>query len=174
MSDLVEVTIGRVGRAHGIRGDVFVDVRTDEPARRFRQGATVAVGEGRKPIELATVKWNRGKLIVSFTGFPDRTAVETLTGELLRVRVPADERPSEPEEYFDRQLVGLAVHDHADRRVGVIAEVLHLPAQDVLRVDTGADDDRLVPFVSALVPVVDLDAGLVRLADVVGLLEDQE
>lgn len=173
MSDLIEVTIGRVGRAHGIRGDVFIDVRTDEPGRRFQEGATLALGGGRKPIQLGSVKWNRGKLIVSFVGYPDRTAVEQLTGELLRARVPDDERPSEPEEYFDRQLVGLAVLNHAGERVGTVTEVLHLPAQDVLQVDADGEE-RLVPFVSALVPVVDVEKGHVQLADVPGLLEDIE
>lgn len=173
MSDLVEVIVGRIGRAHGIKGDVNIDVRTDEPGRRFQPGATLLMGEGRTPLQLGETKWNRGKLIVSLVGHPDRTAVEKLTGEILRVRVPADEKPSEPEEYFDRQLVGLRVRDAAGQEVGTIGEVLHLPAQDVLRIDT-PDGDRLVPFVQALVPVVDVDSGHVQLADVEGLLEDVE
>lgn len=173
MSKLVEVTIGKVGRAHGIKGDVFIDVRTDEPARRFVRGGTVLLGEGRKPVELADVKWNRGKLIASFVGYPDRTAVETVTGELLRARVPEDERPSEPDEFFDRQLVGLTVLSADGAAVGTVREVLHLPAQDVLQVDADGEE-RLIPFVSALVPVVDLEAGHVQLADVAGLLEDIE
>lgn len=173
MSDLVEVIVGRIGRAHGIKGDVSIDVRTDEPARRFRPGATVLMGERRTPVELGETKWNRGKLIVSLVGHPDRTAVEKLTGEILRLRVPADEKPSEPEEYFDRQLVGLGVLDASGQQVGAVSEVLHLPAQDVLQIDT-PDGERLVPFVQALVPVVDVAAGHVQLADVPGLLEDVE
>lgn len=171
MSELVEVTVGRIGRAHGIRGDIAVDVRTDEPARRFREGATL-LADGR-PVELARVRWNRGRLLVGFVGYPDRTAVEALTGQLLSVHVPVEELPSEPDEYFDRQLVGLMVLDHAGREVGRIEEVLHLPAQDVLQIATPAGD-RLVPFVGALVPEVDLAAGHVRVADVAGLLEDVE
>lgn len=173
MNSTVEVTVGRIGRAHGIRGDVFIDVRTDEPGRRFREGATLLLGEGRRPITLATVKWNRGKLIVSFEGHADRTAVEKLTGELLRVHVPENERPSEAEEYFDRQLVGLAVLDASGEKVGSVTEVLHLPAQDVLQIDTAAGE-RMVPFVKALVPTVDLEAGYLQLAAVEGLLEDIE
>ena len=173
MSEQVEVTVGRFGRAVGIRGEIAVELRTDEPARRFAKGATMLLGEGRKPVELADVRWNRGKLVIALVGYPDRTAVEALNGELLRTRVPADERPSEPDEYFDRQLVGLAVLNAAGERVGSVAEVLHLPAQDVLQIDT-PDGERLVPFVSALVPVVDLATGYVQLADVEGLLEELE
>lgn len=97
--------------------------------------------------------------------------MESLRGEKLFVDVLGDERPSEPEEYFDRQLAGLRVLDAAGKHAGEVVEVLHLPAQDCLVVETGAGR-RLVPFVSALVPRVDLEAGEVQLADVGGLLED--
>ncbi|MDO5678535.1 MAG: ribosome maturation factor RimM [Propionibacteriaceae bacterium] len=169
----IEVIVGRVGRAHGIKGDVFIDVRTDEPARRFRTGATLQLGEKRRPVTLAAVRWNKGKLVVSFEGAPDRTAVEQFTGELLYDRVSESELPSEPEEYFDRQLVGLAVRDYAGIERGTVAEVLHLPAQDVLSLTIDAEE-RMVPFVQALVPTVDLDGGFIQLAAVEGLLEDVE
>lgn len=173
MGEMVEVTVGRIGRGHGIKGEVMIELRTDEPARRFQPGVKLALGTGRRSVEIATTRWHRGRLVVTLVGYPDRTAVEALTGEWLSLRVPADELPSEPEEYFDRQLVGLGVLDHAGGRVGTVAEVLHMPAQDLLRVDVGGDD-RLIPFVSALVPRVDLGAGVIQLADVPGLLEDEE
>lgn len=169
MEELIEVTVGKVGRAHGIKGDVFIDVRTDEPGRRFKEGATVLV-DGR-PVGLARVRWNRGRLIVGFSGYPDRTAIEALTGAIITVHVPEDEVPSEPDEYFDRQLVGLTVLDHEGHEAGSVTEVLHLPAQEVLQIET-PNGERLVPFVSALVPAVDLAAGRIRLANVPGLLED--
>lgn len=171
MGKLIEVTVGRIGRAQGIKGEVNIELRTDEPGRRFVPGAVLQLGSGPRTVEVATTRWHKGRLVVTFVGLPDRTAVEKLTGEWLNVRVPAAERPSEPEEYFDRQLVGLRVLDHDGTEVGTVAEVLHMPAQDLLRVDVDGQD-RLVPFVSALVPVVDLEAGHLRLADVAGLLED--
>ena len=173
MGDMVDVTVGIIGRPHGVRGDVFIDLRTDEPGRRFAVGTKLSLGESGRTVEIATVRWNRGRLMLTFLGYPDRTTVEPLVGQSLAARVPADERPSEAEEYFDRQLVGLAVLDHAGSRVGIVREVLHLPAQDVLEVAVEGGE-RLVPFVSALVPEVDLAAGHVRLADVEGLLEDIE
>ena len=87
--------------------------------------------------------------------------------------MPADELPSEPEEFFDRQLIGLRVLNAIGETVGQVGEVLHLPAQDCLAVDTPRGR-RLVPFVRALVPRVDLAAGEVQLAEVGGLLEDPE
>lgn len=172
MSDVVEVIVGRVGRAHGIKGAVTIDVRTDEPGRRFVKGAKLRRGDGGE-LELGSVTWQRGKLQVTFVGHQDRTAVEALRGVELLTDVPADEQPSESEEYFDRQLVGLRVLDVDGSEVGTVGEVLHLPAQDVLQVDTPAGE-RLVPFVKALVPDVDLAAGTVTLAPVEGLLEDVE
>ena len=173
MSEQVEVTVGRFGRAVGIRGEIAVELRTDEPARRFRPGVSLRLGDTGRSVEIDQVRWNRGRLAVTLVGYPDRTAVEALTGLLLHALVPSDERPSEPEEYFDRQLVGLAVLSHDGTRVGTVTEVAHLPAQDVLVCDV-AGEERMVPFVQALVPVVDVDAGNVRLADVAGLLEDDE
>ena len=173
MGDLVDVTVGIIGRPHGVRGDVFIDVRTDEPGRRFTVGARLALGDSGRSVEIASVRWNRGRLMLSFVGYPDRTTVERLVGESLGAKVPAAELPSEADEYFDRQLVGLAVLDHAGQRVGTVRDVLHLPAQDVLEVAVEGGE-RLIPFVSALVPDVDLRAGHVRLADVEGLLEALE
>lgn len=170
--DTLEVTVGRIGRAHGLRGEVSIEVRTDEPARRFVPGARLRLDDGRT-VELEAVKWNRGKLQVTFVGHPDRTAVEPLNGRFLSVEVPTDEQPSEAEEYFDRQLVGLRVLSHEGREVGLVTDVLHLPAQEVLAIDVDGEQ-RLVPFVTALVPDVDLAAGTVTLADVAGLLEDLE
>lgn len=167
-----EVVVGRIGRAHGIRGDVFIDVTTGEPARRFAKGVELRLTDS-SILEVTSVRWHRGRLLLSFDGYPDRTAVERLTGEQLFVDVPEDERPSDPEEYFDRQLVGLEVRRSDSTSAGGVVAVEHMPAQDLLVVDVGGEERR-VPFVSALVPVVDLGAGFVQLADVAGLLEDVE
>ncbi len=172
MDELVEVVIGRVGRAHGIRGEVSIDLRTDEPGRRFFPGAKVRLASGRE-LTVEKTTWQRGRLLVTLAGFPDRTAVETLNDELLTTRVKTSELPSEDDEYFDRQLVGLTVLDHAGEVCGTVSDVLHMPSQDVLEVETAAGK-RLVPFVKALVPAVDMDARTVQLADVQGLLEDIE
>lgn len=170
MSDTVEVIVGIVGRAHGIKGEVGIDVRTDEPERRFTPGAVLG-REGGGELTVESVRDHSGRMLVRFRGHPDRTAVEQLRGTVLVVRVDAAARPEDEEEYYDRQLTGLRVVDAAGADVGAVADVIHLPEQDLLEIRTDGGT-RLVPFVRALVPEVDLGAGTVRLADVPGLLTD--
>ena len=105
---------------------------------------------------------------------PDRTAAETLRNSLLAVEVTPEERPEDPEEFYDHQLVGLAVHPVDGARVGVVAEVLHSGAQDVLVVRRDDGREAMVPFVAALVPEVDLAAGRILVADRPGLLDPED
>lgn len=171
----VDVLVGRIGRAHGLRGEVSIGVRTDEPERRFAPGAAlrlVTQGRGRSAVVKAA-RWHSGTLLLALEGVADRTAAEALRGAELWADVPEDEAPAEEGEFYDRQLVGLVVRDHTGAEAGRVREVLHLPAHDTLAVDTEGGE-RLVPFVEALVPVVDLDGGYVQVADVGGLLFEQE
>ena len=169
----VEVLIGIVGRAHGISGEVAVERRTDEPGRRFATGAVVRIEDTTKTLRVVSARNQGGRLLVRFAELADRTAAEQARGARLVVDVDPDERPSEPEEYFDRHLVGLTVLDAAGAVVGTVAAVLHHTEQDLLELETPTGR-RLVPFVRALVPEVDLSVGTVRLADVPGLLEDED
>ncbi len=177
MSETVEVIVGAIGRAHGIRGDVAIDVRTDEPEHRFADGARLRTSVG-SVLTVASSRWHSGRLLVHFAELVDRTAVEAVRGQTLLVDVPADESPVDEAEYYDRQLVGLAVLDSGGASVGRVTDVLHLPLQDALEVrlddpaGAGGGPTRIIPFVAALVPTVDLAAGHVRLAEVPGLLRD--
>lgn len=171
MGEFVDVLVGTIGRAHGLRGEVTVHVRTDEPERRFAPGASLVV-DGR-PRTVTAARWHSGTLLVKWDRVADRTAAEALRGQEVWVKVPADEAPAMEGEFWDRQLVGLSVLDAAGEAVGTVAEVLHLPAHDTLVVRT-ASGERLIPFVDALVPVVDLEARHVQLAEVGGLLSDEE
>ncbi|QIK73142.1 ribosome maturation factor RimM [Propioniciclava coleopterorum] len=171
MTQTEDVLIGTIGRAHGLRGEVSVRVRTDEPELRFVAGEPVLIGGA--PRVLDAVRWHSGTLLIRLAGVSDRTAAEALAGTDLWARVPADALPTEDDAYYDRQLIGLRVLDAAGAEVGAVADVLHLPSQDVLAVRTPAGE-RLVPFVTELVPVVDLERGLVQVAEVPGLLTDLE
>lgn len=164
----VEVVVGRVGRAHGVAGAVLVDVRTDEPERRYSPGTVFATARGR--LEVESARWHGRRLAVRFAGVSDRDGAERLRGLELTLQVPADERPDDPEEFYDHQLVGLDVALESGERIGSVVEVLHLPAQDMLVVadDDGGATERLVPFVHALVPIVDLDGGRVVVVDQYG------
>jgi 16S rRNA processing protein RimM len=109
--------------------------------------------------------------LVRFAELIDRNAAEAVRGTLLVAVVEPNERPLESEEFYDRQLIGLQVRTPDGVVVGTVGSVLHLPTQEVLEVET-AEGTKLVPFVAALVPEVDLDAGFVTVADVAGLLDD--
>jgi 16S rRNA processing protein RimM len=170
----VLVTVGRIGRAHGIRGEVSVDVRTDSPELRFADGArltTEPVGAG--PLVVGHTRWHSGRLLVRFDGVSDRAVAEGLRGVRLLAEVGEDERLDDPEEFFDHQLVGLHAVTTAGDAVGDITEVLHLPGQDLLVVRRPDNRETLVPFVIDIVPEVDLAAARVVLDPPVGLLEDE-
>jgi len=171
--DLVEVVVGVVGRAHGIRGDVAVELRTDEPERRFADGARLRVEGTPRVLTVASSRWHSGRLLVRFDGLDDRTAAEGTRGLVLVTDVPPDELPEDEGEYYDRQLVGLEVVTTSGAPVGRVLDVIHPGPQDLLEVSTAAGP-RLVPFVEALVPEVDLAAGRLVVAEVPGLLTDDE
>lgn len=170
--ETIEVAVGALARPHGIRGDVTIDVRTDEPERRFTPGARLRVEGTQRVLTVVGARWHSGRLLAQFEELADRTAVEGARGLVLVTDVPVDELPSDEGEYYDRQLIGLAVVTTDGRAVGRVLDVLHPGPQDLLEVET-TGGPRLVPFVEALVPEVDLDAGRVVVVDVPGLLTDE-
>ncbi|KAA1420530.1 ribosome maturation factor RimM [Mumia zhuanghuii] len=184
----MEIVVGRIGRAHGIRGEVSIDLMTDEPERRFASGSSVVVvpkdpssagagsatsARGRATLTIRATRPHQGRLLVTFAEVPDRTAAEALRGSRIVVDVDPADRPDDPEEFYDHQLEGLKVVSDGVER-GTVRAVLHLPVQDVLAVERVDGTEVLVPFVSALVPEVDLAAGLVHVADVAGLLDPEQ
>lgn len=172
MTETVEVVIGRIGRAHGIKGEVAVEPRTDEPKRRFARGAVVRGESDGRQLTVVESRWHSGRLLVHFAEAVDRSTAEALRGIVVVTDVPSKQRPGAAEEYYDRQLVGLGVFDHTGQRAGEVVAIQHGAAQDLLQVRTVGGESRLVPFVEALVPEVDLAAGSLTLADLPGLLED--
>jgi 16S rRNA processing protein RimM len=175
-----EVVVGRIGRAHGIKGEVSVEPRTDEPERRFADGTVLVTrtpqgsaphGPGRpSAVTVVRTRWHQSRLLVTFAEATDRTAAEALRGLSLATRVDPTEAPEDPEEFYDHQLVGLKVVTTDGDAVGEVADVVHGSAQDLLVVRTAAAGELLVPFVSALVPVVDVPGGRLEVADRPGLL----
>ncbi|MBM7512600.1 16S rRNA processing protein RimM [Nocardioides cavernae] len=172
----IEVVIGRIGKPHGLRGEVTLDVRTDEPERRFAPGTTLRAeapaGADRRPSSLtvARARWHQSTLLVTFEELADRNAAEAARGTVLHATIAHDETPEDPEEYYDHQLVGLDVVDIDGSPLGSVKALVHGSAQDLLTVRTPDGRDTLVPFVSALVPEVDLAAGRIVVADRPGLV----
>lgn len=173
---LTRVVVGRLGKPHGIRGEVTVEVRTDEPELRFAPGSSLFVEDNRrKPLKVESSRWHSNVLLVSFVGFKDRNRAEELRGLVLEAEVDPAELPEGEDEYYDRQLVGLVVEleSKPGEALGEIAEVLHLPSQDVFVIVLDEDDrEVLLPFVSEFVADVDLAAGCIRVTPPAGLFDE--
>ena len=172
----IEVVVGRIGKPHGIRGEVTLDVRTDEPDRRFAPGTTLRAeapaGADRRPstLTVARARWHQSTLLVTFEELTDRNAAEAVRGTVLHATIGHDETPEDPDEYYAHQLVGLDVVDLDGTHLGQVTALVHGSAQDLLTVRTAEGRDALVPFVAALVPEVDLAARRVVVADRPGLV----
>jgi 16S rRNA processing protein RimM len=162
------IAVGRVGAARGLRGDVFVEPWTDVPDERFLPGAVLRTRSGSLTVTAASRA--TGKQVVHFAGVDDRTGAEALRGTELFI--PAIDRPklADPDEFYDSDLVGLAAVTVDGAPVGKVTSVTHAGAVAYLVVE---DDGRqsLVPFVAAIVPAVELDAGRVVLDPPEGLLD---
>jgi 16S rRNA processing protein RimM len=173
----MRVIVGRIGRPHGIRGEVVVGVRTDEPDLRFAVGATLdasppedATSADRQQLTVASAHWHSGQLLVAFGGITDRTAAGELTGSWLSVDSSQLPATPDPDEFRDHELIGLAVRTSAGQAVGVVTDVLH-HGQDLLVVRRPDDDESLVPFVKAIVSEVDVAAGVLVIDPPPGLLD---
>lgn len=164
----MRVVVGRIGRPHGIRGEVTVEPRTDEPDERFAPGAVLLRSGADLVVERS--HWHSGRLLVHFRGVEDRNAAEALRGTLLEVERPEDATPDDPEEFYDSTLLGCEVVGVGGAPLGTVVDILHLPAQDVLVIDVGGRE-ALVPFVSEIVPDVDLAARRVVIDPPEGLLD---
>lgn len=167
------VVVGVIGRPHGVSGEVGVELRTDEPERRFALGNVLREDGGIRLFTVKSVRSQPGRLLVKFAELVDRAAAEAARGTVLTVDVEPGDQPVEPGTFYDRQLIGLRVSTTSGVEVGTVASVLHLPAQDVLEIVTKAGA-RLVPFVAALVPEVDLEGGYLTVVDIAGLLDDRD
>ena len=174
--ETIEVLVGRIGKPHGIRGDVTIDVRTDEPEHRFAPGSVLRCEPPRgshathRTLTVESAKWHQSVLLVHFAEISDRTAAEAARGILLHADLPADATPADPDEYYDHQLVGLAAYDVDGTALGEVTGLVHGGAQDLLVVRTPDRREALVPFVKALVPEVDVPGGRVVIADRPGLV----
>ena len=166
----MQVTVGRIGRAHGIRGAVVVGVRTDEPELRFAKGSRLDTDpSGVGPLTVAATREHSGELLVRFEGINDRDAAAELRGTWLLVDAATIAPPDDPDEFNDTDLIGLAVRTVDGAAVGTVDDVLH-PAQDVLVVKTPDRREIMIPFVKAIVPEVDIKSGIVVIDPPEGLL----
>ena len=169
----MDLVVGRVVRAHGITGEVVVDVRTDDPETRFAPGTSLRArikGGTERRLIVDTSRPHGGRLLVRLDGVADRNGADALRGTLFLVD-SSDLPPIEdPDEFYDHQLEGLRVRTTAGADVGMVAEVLHTAAGELLSVRAG-DREVLVPFVGAIVKSVSLADQVIEIDPPEGLLE---
>jgi 16S rRNA processing protein RimM len=170
-----QLRVGRLVKAHGLKGALKVELYTDDPARRFTPGATFTLQVPTtsdwhgKSLELVELRWYNTHAVAFFKDVVDRTGAESLVKAILWVEQETEELPVEEDAWYDHQLVGLGVLRDGVR-VGTVIRIDHLPAQDLLTIKTD-DGEVLVPFVKAIVPSVDIEAGTLTVTPPPGLFE---
>lgn len=164
------VAVGKIRKPFGLKGEISVEVFGDT-ADRFRPGQTLhlSLPQGRKPLTVANLRVLPGKTLVSFEGVERVDDVEEWRGRLFEVPTP-DLPDPEPGDYYYYQLMDLEVRDARGRRLGTVRDVQPNASKALLTVQ-GEGRQHLIPFVGAIIDDVDLEAGIITLADVEGLLD---
>jgi 16S rRNA processing protein RimM len=172
--------VARIGKPHGLRGEVTVQTHTDDPERRYAPGTVfatqAAAGTGvPRTLTLATARKHREIWLLGFEEIPDRTGAESLRGTRLLLELDeADEPESDDEGWYEHDLVGLAVHDPAGAVLGEVTGLTVGAVQDLLEVRLVDGREVLVPFVEAIVTEVDTEAGHVVVDAPAGLFDLDE
>jgi 16S rRNA processing protein RimM len=167
--------VGRVVKAHGLRGELVVEPSTDNVAERFAPGVVLHLSRGPRSVATDRVltitgaRQHSGRLLVTAEEIADRDAAEAVRGAALSAAA-SDAATDDPDEYHDHQLEGLSAQLADGTVVGTVTAVDHGAGGDTLVLD-GPDGEVLVPFVSAIVPTVDLAGGRVVLDPPEGLLD---
>ena len=165
------VTVGRIGKPHGIRGQVTLEVRTDEPELRFARGTTLH-RENRSDLIVSEFHWHSSRVLLKLVGVDSRSAAEDLRDSVITVERPESEVPKEDDEYYDSNLIGCEVRSVPGESIGTVTDVLHLPSQEVLVVAQGTTE-HLIPFVESIVPNVDIGAKRITVDAPEGLLNQE-
>jgi 16S rRNA processing protein RimM len=168
----VQLVVGRIAKAHGVGGEVSVEVRTDDVDHRFAPGARLDTDPADAgPLVIQRVRWHSGRLLVSFADVADRSAAEALRGVLLVADSSTSAPLGDADEFWDHTLVGMAAVTTDGASLGEVTDVLHPPGPDLLVVTREDGGEALVPFVAAIVPEVDAAARRVVVDPPEGLLE---
>ncbi|MGL4339886.1 MAG: ribosome maturation factor RimM [Rhodoglobus sp.] len=173
-----QLRVGRLTKAHGLKGAIKIELYTDTPEVRFVPGAVFSLQVPSssawhgKNLELAELKWFNAQPVAFFKDVEDRSTAETLIKAILWVDHDPTQKPEEEDAWFNHQLIGLTVLRDGVA-VGTISQIDHLPAQDLITVATSTGD-VLVPFVKAIVAAVDVEAGTITVTPPGGLFEGSD
>ena len=172
-----QLRVGRLVKAHGLKGALKLELYTDDPEGRFAPGSsfTLQVPESSpwhgKSLIVREFRWMNSHPVAFFEGVDDRPGAEELVRAILWIDQDDEDAPSEDDAWYDHQLVGLQVVRDGEV-VGRVIRVDHFPAQDLLIVRLPGDSEVLVPFVKAIVPEVDIAGGRILVTPPAGLFED--
>ncbi|MFI9243234.1 ribosome maturation factor RimM [Streptomyces sp. NPDC053086] len=170
----MQLVVARIGRAHGIKGEVTVEVRTDEPELRLAPGAVLATDPASTgPLTIATGRVHSGRLLLRFEGVTDRNAAEALRNTLLIAEIDPEVLPEDEDEYYDHQLIDLDVVTADGTEVGRITEISHLPSQDLFIVERPDGSEVMIPFVEEIVAEIDLAEQKAVITPPPGLIDDR-
>ncbi|MYX98576.1 ribosome maturation factor RimM [Streptomyces sp. SID486] len=170
----MQLVVARIGRAHGIKGEVTVEVRTDEPELRLAPGAVLATDPAATgPLTIATGRVHSGRLLLRFEGVTDRNGAEALRNTLLIAEIDPEELPEGEDEYYDHQLIDLDVVTEDGTEVGRITEISHLPSQDLFIVERPDGSEVMIPFVEEIVAEIDLEEQRAVVTPPPGLIDDR-
>ncbi|MFI6856244.1 ribosome maturation factor RimM [Streptomyces sp. NPDC050416] len=170
----MQLVVARIGRAHGIKGEVTVEVRTDEPELRLAPGAVLATDPAAAgPLTIETGRVHSGRLLLRFEGVGDRTGAEALRNTLLIAEIDPEELPEGEDEYYDHHLIDLDVVTADGTEVGRITEISHLPTQDLFIVERPDGSEVMIPFVEEIVAEIDLEEQKAVITPPPGLIDDR-
>lgn len=175
ISSKTKLRVGRLVKAHGLKGAIKLELYTDSPDQRFKPGQILELQVPEtsdwfgKTITVSELRFYNQSPVLFLEGIDDRSKAETLIKAILLVETEADVLPEEPEAWYDHQLIGLMALV-GQESVGNVIRVDHLPAQDLLAIET-ANGEVLVPFVKQIVPEVNLALGRLMLTPPDGLFE---
>jgi 16S rRNA processing protein RimM len=167
----VQLVVARIGRAHGVLGEATIEVRTDQPEDRFFIGSVLATEPTTfGPLTITSVRDHNGTLLLGFKGVNDRNQVEELRDVLLLAEVDI-EADSTEDDFHVQQLLQCQVSTQDGLEIGLVTDVINLPGQDVLAVDYNGRE-VLIPFVKAIVPIVDVKNRKITVLPPAGLLDE--
>jgi 16S rRNA processing protein RimM len=175
ISSKTKLRVGRLVKAHGLKGAIKLELYTDSPDQRFQPGQVLELQVPEtsewfgKTITVTELRFYNQAPVLFLEGIDDRSKAETLIKAILLIETEADVLPEEPEAWYDHQLIGLKAVV-GEELVGTVTRVDHLPAQDLLAIET-TNGEVLVPFVKQIVPEVDLALRKLTLTPPVGLFE---